>query len=91
MANIRNERSKQGLFVTFDKILIDTLAQAFNIGSMDQELWTVLGQDVERLLVDLHIGHGLPFVHGNDPLCSSLPAADINHQALLSYSLGDGL
>jgi hypothetical protein len=69
---------------TDDKFLVNAFAQALDIGSVNQELGTILCQHVQRFFVHLHVRQCLPLVHGNDPLRSNLLATHVNHEPILA-------
>lgn len=61
--------------LTLDELLVDALAQALDVGGMDEQLGAVSLNERDALCVDDHVREGLPAVHGDDPARLALPAA----------------
>jgi hypothetical protein len=66
--------------LTLDELLVNALAQAFDVGRMNQQLGAVLLDELDAVRIHLHVRQSLPTVHSNDPSLLSFPAAAYQHQ-----------
>ena len=75
-----------------DELVVHALLLAFDIGRVNQEFITALGEVFERFLVDFDIDNRLPAVGGNLPLRLAIDhagalAAQVQNQVFLADGL----